>query len=102
MSEELQSFFDAYANWLNAGAPERQPFSRARGLCGNLRLNRFESLDIFAATDTELSNMFNAVLYPFGEESYCLGILKGTLHLCPKRRAFVFAHANVKEVPLNE
>lgn len=32
----LQQFYNAYAAWLDAGAPDDQPFTRHTGLCYNL------------------------------------------------------------------
>ena len=36
MSEELLTFYRTYLAWLEAGAPEGEPFTRCTGLCSNL------------------------------------------------------------------
>ncbi|WAX14509.1 hypothetical protein ECO340P2_00254 [Escherichia phage ECO340P2] len=36
MSEELLTFYRTYLAWLEAGAPEGEPFTRCTGLCTNL------------------------------------------------------------------
>ena len=38
-SPELMEFYKAYAEWLDKGAPEHEPFQRGYGLCGNLAFN---------------------------------------------------------------
>lgn len=35
-SELLTSFYRAYQDWINAGAPNHKPFRRDKGLCFNL------------------------------------------------------------------
>lgn len=36
MNKLLQAFYNAYAAWIDAGAPHKQPFYRNAGLCHNL------------------------------------------------------------------
>ena len=46
MSDELKAFYKAYCEWLDAGAPQRKPFSRGVGLC--------LSLDYFSGGNPDL------------------------------------------------
>nr|UWG25963.1 MAG: hypothetical protein [Bacteriophage sp.] len=36
MFNQLAEFYEAYSDWIDAGAPESEPFSRRVGLCGSL------------------------------------------------------------------
>lgn len=36
MFNQLAEFYEAYSDWIDDGAPEREPFSRRVGLCGSL------------------------------------------------------------------
>lgn len=36
MFNQLAEFYKAYSDWVDAGAPESEPFSRRVGLCGSL------------------------------------------------------------------
>lgn len=50
MSEELLTFYRTYLAWLEAGAPEGEPFTRCTGLCSNL----YDFYDMGKANDTNL------------------------------------------------
>lgn len=86
-SRHLLAFYQAYSDWLNAGAPQRRPFSRRAGLCCNLRVwcrERFPASDGYvlgremkrqfeaAGLDDELP--FNSEKHTYSSEVY--------LHCC--------------------
>lgn len=91
----LQQFYNAYAAWLDAGAPDGQPFTRHTGLCINL----YDWSDCDDQLTWELENHFNEgqldVNYPFNEdgEDYRMETQRDECHLNPKRIQWVTYHA---------
>lgn len=39
MFNKLAEFYEAYSDWIDAGAPEGKPFSRNCGICVSLTLH---------------------------------------------------------------
>lgn len=68
MSEALKEFYAAYAEWLDAGAPEYNPFVRKTGLCWNI-FNMPFTYDELKEACSEMKRQFKAagldVSYPF-------------------------------------
>ena len=89
----LKEFYQAYAAWLDAGAPDNKPFSRAVGLCANL--TRFA--DAPDDLRREMIGQFKAAgldsRYPFGSEvGYYIFYIFAKQHLNPKRIEWVREH----------
>lgn len=91
----LKAFYQAYAAWLDAGAPSLEPFSRHSGLCGNL--TRFTD-DWHPVLDEMVAQFKAAGLdyeYPFSsEDDYYVQCHYGTQHLNTERIEWVRKHAN--------
>ena len=100
-SDELTAFYQAYRDWLDAGAIYKNTFEfhRGVGLCGNLRLFCF-IYGVFGQSQLfldELEQQFNAAdldkNYPFSSaEIYRLEVERDTAHLNPKRIQWVRDH----------
>lgn len=93
-SPELTAFYNAYNDWLEAGAPDenKYDFSRSNGLCYNLeygfdgkRREIFEMKEQFkkAGLDT---------IHPFGKEIFLAAHAQKVQHLDPNRIKWVKAH----------
>lgn len=103
MSPELQQFYNAYATWLNEGAPEDHPdFERHTGLCLMLEewaLNKGLSYSQVELLSDGLSFQFEkaglCMHYPFGEGNYDVCLVHCTMHLDPLRTSWVYKHAEV-------
>lgn len=95
MSEALKEFYAAYAEWLDAGAPQAKPFVRNNGLCLNLLLKMPLPYEETNAAFEEMSEQFHEAgldtLFPFDtrEEYHTCD----NMHLNPRRIAWVRAHA---------
>ena len=99
-SENLTRFYKAYADWLDDGAPDDEPFSRNDGLCCNLKKVFLFGCDLptIFRLNCEMRNQFgNTKLnrqFPFGgERKYLRENLRGTMHLNPLRVKWVREHA---------
>ena len=89
----LKEFYQAYAAWLDAGAPSLEPFSRAVGLCGNLTIFTKDWHPLFDAMKSQFEEAGLDHEYPFGgEESYYTYCYYGTAHLNPERIEWVKEH----------
>ena len=95
MNKLLQAFYNAYAAWLDAGAPEGQPFLRETGLCHNL--GKFGGdRDAYV----EMTRQFEAAgldyRYPFnnGKYDYLCHAYNDNQHANPLRVQWVKDHAN--------
>ena len=91
----LKEFYQAYAAWLDAGAPEDQPFYRDSGLC--LNMDKFGcGRDAYI----EMCSQFEAAglnyKYPFndGEGDYLIHIGQDDHYINPERIKWVKDHAN--------
>ena len=95
MNKLLQAFYNAYAAWLDAGAPQYEPFCRESGLCHNL--GKFGGdRDAYI----EMTRQFEAAgldyRYPFndGEADYMVHIGQEDHYINPLRVQWVKDHAN--------
>ena len=91
-------FLKAYRAWLDAGAPNRQPFLRRAGLCPNLHFFTFDNgIDLQTAEKrltARLNRCFGNSYYPFTDGSplgYLREMQAESAYLNPKRIAFVDA-----------
>ena len=103
-SKELISFYNAYNEWLEAGAPEKNDFGfeRTSGLCDSLLyyyfLTKYRTLEEFdyLKTKKQLKEQFKMSnldsKYPFGVENYSKRWDNNTQHLDPNRIAWVKSH----------
>lgn len=95
MSELLRQFLSVYIEWVDGGAPDHEPFSRAEGLCDNL--DYFEAayaVGSFVPYD-ELGRMFQADglsrVFPFGVAEFTEHGESRTQHLHQPRIDWVRA-----------
>ena len=106
MTSDLKAFYKAYAAWLDVGAPEGEPFTRAKGLCWTVSVyvqDTFgggrgepavqDMMQALIAADLDGTLPFNnsdgyIKGYGYGSECYL-----GTCHLNPKRAEWVRKHA---------
>jgi hypothetical protein len=107
MSPELQAFYNAYATWLNDGAPETRGangallsmFARNIGLCTNLVLYCARSgvkQEYRGPMEAELFDQLGRESYPFGGSVlYNEEARGGTSYLNAQRRAWVHKHSEV-------
>lgn len=99
-SNELTKFYQAYSDWLDAGAPHRQPFWRNFGLCSSI--NDVKNLNVSAhVLMDEMSTQFifaglNRV-HPFGQRIYMEEKAANEMHLNPRRIAWVKSQLNQGE-----
>jgi hypothetical protein len=90
----LKDFYQAYAAWIEAGAPNGSPFSRSAGLCYNLQL----FTEDYSALLYEMSSQFKSEgldkHYPFniGEEDYQYSSKKRNQYLNSRRIEWVMNH----------
>lgn len=106
-SQLLTEFYNAYNDWLEAGAPDGVMFHREVGLCSNIaswgNSTKFDHVGGDPAFSTvatlryEMTMQFDAdglsKHYPFGNLSeYTDCRNNSTQHLDPKRIAWVKAH----------
>ena len=99
-SKELTAFYNAYNDWLEAGAPDKNEysFSRRDGLC--FLLYQFfdkvgETCDNACRISKEMKNQFvsaQSEVYPFGMSNYYERAKNNTQHLDPIRIRWVKAH----------
>ena len=118
MSPELQEFYNSYQAWLDAGAPDNQPYNRRYGLCHALNrfcVDRYQGLLVVNGQrrllQDEMTAQFMRELseddgYPELKGIYPFGLLtkyhdeerRACAHLNVQRQAWVRKHAtNVKE-----
>lgn len=98
MFNQLAEFYKAYSDWIDAGAPEGEPFSRRSGLCGSLCLYLTSKGYRFPARDMTLQLMKSQFIkaglsrdYPFNhaENSYYVECIDGSIHINKNRIAWV-------------
>lgn len=83
---ETRAFLRDWLDWVERGAPDRQPYVRAWGLCSNA--------SVFGhGAQPDLENTFSDST-PFGEIDYYLRAGDRTQHECPMRLAFARANAS--------
>lgn len=105
-SSALTAFYNAYNDWLEAGAPVRQSskssfkFQRDLGLCTSLRRWAIHNeyvygLAIYDIAD-EMVMQFQAEhlhdYFPFGATAFEYDMNNETMHTCPCRIAWVKSH----------
>ena len=96
----LKAFYTAYAQWIEAGAPDDKPFSRKYGLCSNLRRhikdsegrNALLALEVRDLMDVEFDQAKLDHNYPFGE-TYFEEARNRTMHTNQRRINWVFDRA---------
>lgn len=98
-SKELTKFYQEYALWLEEGAPDKLPFWRQFGLCGNYKQHLLDGdLDNVDEHLNELTNQFEEAnlmfLFPFNisGDDYNYESDNGVHHLNEKRIAWVHQH----------
>lgn len=98
MFNQLAEFYKAYSDWIDAAAPESEPFSRRVGLCASLCLHLkgkgCNPREREVALQLMKSQFIKAGLssdYPFNnaDNSYCLESINGTIHTNKNRIAWV-------------
>lgn len=99
-SELLTLFYQAYTEWLAAGAPESNPFSRHHGLCGALRqwANRNDQLAYRAMHEEMIAQFMHhstSFLHPFHTftQEYNREVDRGEAHLNRDRIKWAKDHA---------
>lgn len=93
MSKTLKEFYCAYAAWLDVGAPNFKPFSRASGLCTNLFVFT-KNRDAYMEMESQFNDAGLDPNYPFGSEDDYMGRSAARQqHLNLARIKWVKAHA---------
>lgn len=85
LRSETVAFLKDWLAWVERGAPEGEPYSRADGLCANA----FHWSGDHRALYRDLRATFKADVHPFGQPDYLARMLADTQHECPKRLAWV-------------
>lgn len=89
----LQQFYNDYAAWLDAGAPEGQPFYRNLGLCASVTQYPYHQPRWKIKKQLEDAGLDK--IYPFGGEyQFETDFDNATMHLNPERIKWVKDHAN--------
>ncbi|MDI9686588.1 hypothetical protein [Burkholderia cenocepacia] len=96
MSKLMREFLSAYLEWVEAGAPQSDPFERELGLCSNA--DRYPGVVAIGELDHELGQLFarsglNEV-YPFGEARYWEDFAAEAQHLNEQRLAWIREQLN--------
>lgn len=98
MFNQLAEFYEEYSDWIDAGAPESEPFSRRVGLCGSLCSYLASKGCRFPVRDMALQLMKSQFIkaglirdYPFNnaDNSYYVECVNGTIHTNKNRIAWV-------------
>lgn len=98
MFNQLAEFYEEYSDWIDAGAPEGEAFSRRVGLCGSLCSYLTSKGCRFPVRDMALQLMKSQFIkaglsrdYPFNnaENSYRLESINGAIHTNKNRIAWV-------------
>lgn len=89
----LQQFYNDYATWLDAGAPDGWPFSRKVGLCGSVTQHPYHLPRWKIKKQLKEAGLDE--LYPFGGEyRFEIDFDNATMHTNPERIKWVKDHAN--------
>lgn len=98
MFNQLAEFYKAYSEWIDAGAPESEPFSRRVGLCGSACLHLKSKGCNFHEREVALLLMRKQFIkaglnrdYPFNNQdnSYYVESINGLIHTNKNRIAWV-------------
>ena len=99
MHKELREFYRAYKKWLDAGAPNEEPFDRSYGLCNALYVwstlegySEVTKMELKIYLENEFHSSYTDYHYPFGMREYIKRNNTKTNHLDPNRIAWVEAH----------
>lgn len=98
MFNQLAEFYEAYSDWIDAGAPEGEQFSRRVGLCGSVCLYlkskglnfREREMALFLMRKQFIKADLNRD-YPFNNQdnSYYVESIYGLIHTNKNRIAWV-------------
>lgn len=99
MSDELRDILEAWLSWAEGGAVT-QEFDVKQGLCYHVYHNRYvgrevqvgrctSKKDVFEELEELMHEDFGDNPYPFGFNDFDHRRETGTMHLCPKRLAWV-------------
>ena len=90
----LKDFYQEYAAWIDAGAPNARPFYRSAGLCYNLQLFTDDYSTLFHEMLSQFKSEGLDKHYPFniGEEDYQYSSNKRNQHLNSRRIEWVRNH----------
>ena len=94
LEPETLKFFRDYKAWLEAGAPDRNPFWRAYGLCANSACASgvISLLSHVFGEDEDVANFPFTSRHKLGrEDGYYAEMHNDSSYLNPERRAFVDA-----------
>ena len=94
-SKELTAFYNAYNEWLEAGAPEENKygFSGYDGLCCSIVVyTRTPFSKIAVEMESQFAGAKLSKTYPFTRSNFIDRYDSGTLHLDPNRRRWVKTH----------
>ena len=92
----MLKFLKDYYAWLQAGAPDNEPFSRKVGLCSNI--NEKYGFDAKLTLRRTLRDTMKDAVYPFNKNGneYNDEVENQTMHLNPKRIEWVKKMINAK------
>lgn len=94
-SSKLTQFYRAYQAWLDAGAPQHQPFYREVGLCENLgKYLHYSEPDILDEMLEQFRKRLKKIKYPFNKngEDYMAEACGLKSYLNKKRLEWVKEH----------
>lgn len=96
-SELLTSFYRAYQDWINAGAPNHKPFRRDKGLCFNLfnfcRDNHLSDTAVSNEMNRQFKNAGMNYTIPFSKySSYHVEVRTSQCHINKERLTWVKDH----------
>ncbi len=98
MFNQLSEFYKAYSDWIDAGAPESEPFSRMVGLCGCVCLylrskdcNSHVRESVLLLMRKQFIKAGLDLDYPFNNQdnSYYVESIDGLIHTNKSRIAWV-------------
>ena len=98
MFNQLAEFYEAYSDWIDAGAPEGDPFGRRVGLCASLCLylkgkccNPREREVALFLMKSQFTKAGLSRDYPFNnaDNSYYLESIDGAIHTNKNRVAWI-------------
>jgi hypothetical protein len=90
VSEHLKAYLSAYAAWVDAGAPDGEPFDRCIGLCTNILNWEGRPPGLVAGLKAAFKADGLDKRYPFGgEDQYDAAADNNEQHLNEQRLAWV-------------
>lgn len=91
-SKELTAFYRAYKQWLDDGAPDKDPFHRCCGLCVSVEDFITEPFTVEEELHYQFKDAGLNPDYPFGEWNYEYRSSNWEQHLDPLRIKWVEDH----------